>query len=343
MSCHSASTLLDAQTTTNAAQQKLIFEPVLPNNLVQLPQDFDVHFDYEYEKSIYFVMLKDNNGKQYWLTWNVYRSSIDDSQGEGWKQPHIFISSISVGTSENHWFEQRVARSGVGVVDIQKSPYYQFRIDDWSWKGLTQNPLPGKLQAQTRTLDVDLNFFSLGSYLFGGEQGYQRQHDLFPIAEYQYSAPFLRVHGSLIIQGEEVQVSGDGWLERHWGTSLQEMKPQQSEWLGVVLQDGRRLSITQNHWEALPSYSYGTIATRNGEVTHLKNDDIEIYPTRYIKISNGNIIPTQWQINLPQQNLYFVATAINDQQWQSGLKPAWRGAINVTGSIEGQGFMQLVQ
>ena len=69
-----------------------IFEPVLPNVPVKLPEDFRLHGQYQHELWHYFAMLEDDRGERYSLQWSYIRVATDDRESKGWQEPHLYIS-----------------------------------------------------------------------------------------------------------------------------------------------------------------------------------------------------------------------------------------------------------
>ncbi len=318
-----------------------VFDPVLPGKPVILPRDFGLHLGYQYESSTFFANLTDDNGTKYWASWDVYRVALDENMGSGWRQPHVFVANASLSTSTFNLFEQRVARGGIGLVGVEERPF-RFWIDNWEWKALTRYPLPGKLRVDGDSFSLDLKSYANGPYVIGGDNGYRPKHDLVPVASYQFGAPFLKVNGQVSISGREVDVSGVGWLAKEWGSNLLDTKLQGMDRFGIHLSDGRRLSINQSRINKQLPYVFGTIANKIGAVVELSDDDISIKPNRFAFLRGGQRVPVQWVISIPEHDIQIVVDALNQRQWLPSLIPYWIGAVEITGSHGGEGFMQLM-
>ncbi|ORT49653.1 hypothetical protein ST37_14935 [Vibrio sp. qd031] len=318
-----------------------VFEPVLPGKAVKLPDDFNFHLDYQHESSTYFALLHDREGNEYWASWDVFRIALDEHRGKGWKQPQVYVSNAALSTREINLFEQRIARGGIGQVGIETKPFL-FWIDSWQWKALTRYPLPGKLTIDTNTFSLDLNSFSVGPYVLEGDQGYRPKHDLLPVASYEFGAPFLNVTGTIGVDGKKIEVSGTGWFSKEWGSNLLESKLLGWDRFGVRLQDGRNLSITLSRINEQLPYVYGVLVDKSGRMIKLGDDDIKIRPIKYSYQNVGKKIPVTWAITIESQQMDIVVDALNYTQWLPSLVPYWSGAVKVTGSHQGGGYMHLM-
>ncbi|MBT0327537.1 carotenoid 1,2-hydratase, partial [Vibrio campbellii] len=73
-------------------ESKTVFEPVLPDEHVSLPDDFRFHPDYQHEWWNYFAKVQDKHGKVYNIQWSYFRVATDERDIRGWKNPHLFIA-----------------------------------------------------------------------------------------------------------------------------------------------------------------------------------------------------------------------------------------------------------
>lgn len=150
-------------------ESKTIFEPVLPDQHVSLPQDFRFHPDYQHEWWNYFAKVQDKNGKVYNVQWSYFRVATDERDTRGWQNPQLFISHIVVSSGSHVWKEQRVARGGIGQAGMTNRPF-RLWIDNWNWRALGSTPFPGNLDVATDTFALDLNTTTNGPFVVNGDQ-----------------------------------------------------------------------------------------------------------------------------------------------------------------------------
>ncbi|MFM2642229.1 lipocalin-like domain-containing protein [Vibrio chagasii] len=317
-----------------------VFEPVLPDRSVSLPRDFKFHPEFQHEWWHYFASLKGDDGKDYSVQWSFFRIATDERETPGWQSPQVYISNVVVSSKSKVWKEQRMARGGIGQAGMISRPF-RIWIDNWNWRSLGNTPFPGRLQVQTDTFGLQLDTVAKGPYVLNGENGYQKKHDLLPVASYNFSAPFLSLSGVLNLDGVAKEVKGTAWVHKEWGSGLLGVGQQGWDWFVFNLDDGTALSINRyRHNQQLP-YVFGTLATRSGKVYQLTESDISIQPLQNTTLMNGRRMPLQWIINVPKHDINLTTRIILRDMWLPFVIPYWEGPIMASGSHEATGFMQL--
>ncbi len=317
-----------------------VFEPVLPDRSVSLPDDFKFHPEFQHEWWHYFASLKGDDGQEYSVQWSFFRIATDERETPGWQNPQIYIANVVVSSASEVWKEQRLARGGIGQAGIINNPF-RLWIDDWNWRALDSTPFPGRLKVSTDTFGFQLDTVAKGPYVLNGENGYQKKHDLLPVASYSLSAPFLSLSGTLHLDGSAIEVEGTAWVHKEWGSGLLDEELQGWDWFVFNLDDGSALSVSRyRHKHQLP-YVYGTLATRTGKVYQLTDFDISIKPLQMSKQKNGRRIPLQWKISVPEHDIKLTTRIQRGDMWLPFVIPYWEGPIMANGSNDATGFMQL--
>lgn len=322
------------------SEQFKVFEPVLPDRTVSLPKDFQFHPEFQHEWWHYFATLEDANGKDYSVQWSFFRIATDEREARGWQSPQIYISNVVVTSATQVWKEQRLARGGIGQAGMTNRPF-RIWIDNWNWRALGATPFPGRLSIETDTFGLELDSVTKGPYVLNGENGYQKKHDLLPIASYNFSAPFLALNGKLMLDGKEIEVSGNAWLHKEWGSGLLGEGQQGWDWFVFNLDDGSALSVSRYRSNQQMPYVFGTLATRSGKVYQLSDSDIDITPLPNSTLLNGRRMPLQWIINVPKYEINLTTRIQRRDMWLPFVIPYWEGPIMASGSHEASGFMQL--
>lgn len=317
-----------------------IFEPVLPDEHVSLPDDFKFHPNYQHEWWNYFAKLHDKNGGIYNVQWSYFRVATDERENRGWQNPQLYISHIVISHGTQVWRQQRVARGGIGQAGMQNRPFSLW-IDNWNWRSLGMTPFPGKLDVATDDFSVDLNTQTSGPFVVNGDRGFQVKHALQSVASFSFSAPFLNVKGHLNVDGQRIPVSGSAWTQKEWGSGLIGAGQQGWDWFTFNLDDGRALTVSRYRHHGQMPHIFGTLSTRSGKVINLSEKEVMIQPIQVTSLSNGKRLPLQWVINVPEYDINLTTRVVNTNMWLPFVIPYWEGPTTASGSNDAWGFMQL--
>ena len=316
------------------------FEPVLPGKGVKFPGDFRFHPEYQQEKWHFFANTTDKNGLHYSIQWSYYRIAHDDRSTSGWLSPQLYISHVVVTSKDKIWTEQRLVRGGIGQGGLRSRPF-RLWIDNWNWRSLGTTPLPGLLSIETDSFSVELSSMAVGPYVLNGEQGYRKKHDSSPLASYEFSAPFLRVSGRLVLDGELIQVKGAAWLSKEWGNGIINDGTRHQDKFVFRLDDGRSLELNRILLRHNSAYYYGTLSDSNGTTMDLQDQDVVVYPISYIRLGDGHQPPVRWLVSIPAHNIKLTVEPVRTEQWHSFVIPYWEGPIVAFGSHAAHGYMHL--
>lgn len=316
-----------------------VYEPVLPNQPVRLPDDFRFHPEFEHEWWRYVANLKDAYGKTYSVQWFFIRVATDERKENGWRNPQRYNAQVVVTSEENTWRQQRLARGGIGQAGFGTRPF-RLWLDNWSWRSIGKSPLPGKLNVETDTFSVKLSSFAKGPYVLSGDNGYTQNHDLLPLASYSVHAPFIKVMGELVLDGKTIPVTGTGWLDKEWGSELLD-QPQASANITLNLSDSTSLSIQRTKIKNHVAYVNGTLATNSGFVTNLSDNQIRISAEELVPLKNGKVLPLVWSIKVPDYDIDVTIQPLEVEQWHPFIIQYWEGSVEAVNKPGIQGFMQL--
>ncbi|USD42556.1 carotenoid 1,2-hydratase [Vibrio sp. SCSIO 43135] len=320
---------------------KQVFEPVLPNHPVVLPNDFRFHPEYQHEWWHYFANVEDKKGNKYSVQWSYIRIASDERDMVGWQSPQLYISHIVVSNKHKVWKQQRIARGGIGQAGMIVRPF-RLWLDNWSWRSLGNTPFPGQLDVQTDQFALQLRSKTSGPFALLGDKGYQKKHDLLPIASYNLSAPFLSVKGWLQLdKNRAVEVKGEAWMSKEWGTGLIAAGQVGWDWFVFDLNNDTTLTVSRYRHDQQMPYMFGTLMTKSGKAIALSGDEILMEPTLYRTVADGKQLPIEWAIAVPKHGIELNTKAINRSLWLPFVIPYWEGPIQTTGTHTANGFMQL--
>jgi len=139
-------------------------------------------------------------------------------------------------------------------------------------------------------------------------------------------------------------VSGNAWMDREWSTSSLGEDQIGWDWFALQLSDRREIMLYQlrkKNGTVDPS-SNGTVIGPTGEVRHLDRDDFFLTVLdRWRSPRSGADYPARWRLRIPQEGLDLeIAPLLADQELDVSFR-YWEGAVAVSGSIEGQGYVEM--
>jgi predicted secreted hydrolase len=177
-----------------------------------------------------------------------------------------------------------------------------------------------------------------------GNQGLSQKSAGVGNASYYYSLSRMASTGTITIKGQPFAVKGSSWLDREWSTSG--LSGQQSgwDWFSLQLADGRELMLYQLRLKqgGMDPYSAGSLIDRQGQVMPLQYSDFQITPQGQWKSpTTGTVYPSGWAVAIPSQGLNLTVKPYQPNQELPLTFAYWEGAVQVTGSATGQGYVEL--
>ena len=250
--------------SASAAAQTLFFEsaesssefaPVVRGYTPVFPGDHAAHPEFRLEWWYFTANLRDGEGRAWGLQWTLFRQALDaDGDPDGWSSNQMWMGHAAISTPDGHFHEQRFSRGGIGQAGVLlTNNQFDAWIDDWLWQSKNPNMFPATLDFSVEGFEVSMNLQSRGPFVRHGEQGYS-QKSTGKQASYYYSMPFIELTGRVESNGEMVELSGQGWLDREW--SSEPLSDQQTgwDWFSLHLDSGDKLMVYRlreqsgNHW-----------------------------------------------------------------------------------------------
>jgi predicted secreted hydrolase len=159
---------------------------------------------------------------------------------------------------------------------------------------------------------------------------------------YYYSRPRLSSQGDIAIGGKSLQVKGDVWFDHQWGEF--DVLALGWNWFALHLADGSDLMLYELFdMDGRSVMTAGTISNAKGSQP-LQRGEIELVPGNTWKSPKTSIsYVVEWRIKLPSGVLN-IKPFVADSEFDSGATTGnvyWEGPVKVSGSREGQGFLEL--
>lgn len=154
---------------------------------------------------------------------------------------------------------------------------------------------------------------------------------------YHYALPTMTTTGTVTLDGQTLQVSGNSWLDRQWGIAPR-FGARKWLWLGICLQDGTRLSV----WDLIEPdrrHSFATIVDPDGAHQVVTINATGSKP--WTSPATGQVWPTTWDIQMPQiDSTLTIAAEVLDQEFvsppASRIGSHYEAAAPVTGTLHGR-------
>jgi predicted secreted hydrolase len=160
-------------------------------------------------------------------------------------------------------------------------------------------------------------------------------------SSYYYSRPRMTASGTLTVNGQASEVSGEAWFDHQWGDFIA-VGGGGWDWFAVNLDDGTDLTISRVR-AADGSYPliYGTLVGVDGTATHLTRDQLSLASaSTWTSPASGAEYPLEWTIEIPSADLQIDLTpTVLDQELDTRQTTGviyWEGSQNVRATHAGQ-------
>lgn len=319
------------------------FAPVVPGRAMVFPADHGAHPDFRIEWWYFTANLQDAQGNAYGVQWTLFRqATVPADRGAGWANRQLWMGHAAVTSATAHRFAERFARGGVGQAGVEASPFEAW-IDNWRMRSRSSDPAsaltPLELTASAKDFSYLLRLESDRPVVLQGDAGYSRKSERGQ-ASYYYSQPYLRVSGSIVVDGRTIAVTGQGWIDREW--SSQPLASDQTgwDWFSLHLATGEKLMLFRLRHADDRHFFAGNWVGRDGQSTQLEPKDIVLEPTGSTPIA-GRDVPTAWSISVPSRKLEVTSMPLNPHSWMDTRFKYWEGPVRIRGSHSGVGYLEM--
>lgn len=335
------------------AQQAEAYTQASPGRQLVFPQDHGPHPDYRIEWWYLTANLHDKDDRVYGIQWTLFRvatrANDEKNPSTNRLKDQLFMAHMAISTTDGHLSFQRYARSGESLQTtrsgVTASPFSAW-LDDWTLQSTGSQWLPLQVRARQDEHSFDLHLQSDKPLVLQGDAGFSQKHAEGGGSHY-YSQPFLKATGELHLDGQTIEVSGDAWLDREWGSQFLHPGQVGWDWFSIHLDSGEKLMLFQLRERADSKsgdrFLYGALISPDGTQTRLDTTQILLEASHVTRVQNRDL-PLQWTIDLPHVNRHMTVTALHPDQWMNVDFPYWEGVISVTGQgpgNSGMGYMEL--
>jgi predicted secreted hydrolase len=248
------------------------------------------------------------------------------------------MAHAAVTSATDHRFAETFARGVVGQAGVALSPFRAF-IDDWSLTGSDDTLATLALRAGGADFAYDLTLATDRPPVPQGDAGYSVKSEAGQ-ASYYYSQPFYTVAGSLALDGREIPVIGQAWLDREWSSQPLTAEQEGWDWFALHLDGGGKVMVYRLRDRDGSAFLAGTLITADGTPQPLPREAIEATPTAWTEVA-GRRLPSTWHVAIADGGLAVDIVPLNAQSWTGTAYAYWEGPVAFTGSHEGRGYLEM--
>ena len=327
----------------SAAGEFEVADRVVP---LSFPADHGAHPEFRSEWWYLTVALRSAAGEEFGVQFTLFRQALQPGGGEDgadpWRSGQVFLGHLALTdvTRQRHYEAERLARGHPRLAGVRGAPFVAW-IEGWRLASTGPSFLPLRLSAHTEDFAVDLVLETARPPALQGDRGLSAKGA--ENASYYYSMPRMHATGTLRRAAGTAPVSGVGWLDREWSTSVLADEYAGWDWFALHLDDGRDLMVFQlrRRDERPDDYDQGLLIDAGGQ-RHLDADDFDLAVEREWRDRRGVRWPVAWRLQFDGATL-LVEAAVDDQVMDTSIR-YWEGLVHLRtpeGRRVGSGYMEL--
>lgn len=317
------------------------FRKAEPGQSIRLPADHGAHPDYRSEWWYLTGNLKDEQGRDYGIQWTLFRQGIEQqiTSDNPWLSPQLWLAQFAITdlARGTHSQDERTSRQGPGLAGASGGEYW---LREWRLASQGDALFPAILKVQSKMGELNLKVSAAKPVVLQGKAGYSEKSP--GNASFYYSYPRLTLSGTLTLEGETRTVTGQGWFDHEWSSSVLAQWQSGWDWFSLQLADGRELMLFRLRTKAgrpEPENRYGILIERDGSSRVLSPEQIRLTPGKTWRGPKGQPYPIEWQLSAAGMTLTIKARQPN--QAMTGRFDYWEGAVTVEGYAKGLGYLEM--
>ena len=324
------------------------FERALEPRAFEFPRDHGAHPGFATEWWYFTGNLYGPDGRRFGYQFTLFRVGLEPGQpvaDSDWRTNQVYMGHLAVSDIANrrHYSTERLARAAAGLAGGKVPPLHVW-LGPWSISGSQEGIFPLKLAAATTDFGITLTLQSGNRpMVLQGDRGLSLKGAAPGNASYYYSYTRLPTRGEIHFGGERFEVTGNSWFDREWSSSALAADQAGWDWFALQFDDGRDLMFyrMRDRQGLAQSFSAGVLVDKGGGVIPLSLDQVDLNPTRHWQSGQGASYPVAWRLQAPDLNLDLQVEAAFDNQEMPLTVRYWEGAVDVSGSHTGVGYLEL--
>jgi predicted secreted hydrolase len=326
------------------------YTEVVEGMVLQFPKDHLAHEDFKIEWWYLTANLNTELGETVGVQWTQFRIALTppintQSPAENnWVTNQLYMAHAAVTTKDEHFTAEKWSRSHPQLAGVNRQPF-RVHLQNWQWESESEQLFPATLKVSDKQFSYQLKLNSQQPLQFQGEQGYSLKSADNQVASYYYSQPYIDISGQITRNGITEKVTGQGWLDREWSSQFLTKAQQGWDWFSLRLNDNSTLMMFRLRGQTEKQHFYSAkrmFADGSGRNINSKDnpDDISMQPTKWQQTALGKH-PIAWRINIKSEAINITTQALNPNSDMLVSTSYWEGPINIAGSHQGHGYMEL--
>lgn len=309
------------------------------------PHDNGPHPEFRTEWWYYTGNLDGDQGERLGYQLTFFRQALAPEapqRASEWATRQVYMAHFAVTKAPDGFASrERFSRGAAGLAGAQADPY---RVWLESWEAAEVSPGVTRLQAADGPIAIDLTLRDGKPVVLQGDAGLSQKSEESGNASYYYSLTRMPTDGTVTFNGQTYTVTGSSWFDREFGTSALGPDVVGWDWFALQLDDGRDVMFYQLRRKdgTIEPVSSGTLVAPDGTSRRLSRDEVKIDTiATWQSPRTGAVYPAKWRLQIPSADITVDITPILADQELDVSFAYWEGAVNVTGSATGRGYIEM--
>jgi predicted secreted hydrolase len=242
--------------------------------------------------------------------------------------------------------DERVQRAAYGLVEASTADT-DVRLDRWR---LQRDAASGDYRGAIPARSFSLEFSAQPTQplLLQGDQGYSRKGPGPEQASHYYTQPQLAVSATLRRDGVVRALTGRGWLDHEWSSSVLDERAAGWDWIGMNLDDGSALTAFQIRPRVAgpPIHTYASLRAAGGPLHTFGGGEVAFEPLAQWRSPRTNASYAVAQRIRVGDRIFETRPLMNDQELDSRASTGavyWEGASTLleAGQSVGRGYLEM--
>ena len=328
------------------------------------PRDHASHSGFQNEWWYLTGNLRDKNDPQrlFGFQFTLFRfalaplnNSSTEKSDNPWLEPQFYMAHFAITHANDgeHRAGERFSRQGPGLAGARwmrtkegntAEPFLKLWLANWLMQSHGQDDLfPMTIAAADSDQEIGLTLEAIATkpMVLQGNRGVSLKN-FEGGASFYYSYPRLSVDGQLQWQGQQYAVEGLAWFDHEWSSNSLADYQLGWDWFSLQLDDGRDLMYYRfRNRDGSEGLSHFNLIDTTGRSLAIEADAVELSPLGQWLSPEGAAYPSGWQLRVPAQELNLeIQPLVKDQLMDLSVR-YWEGAVKVTGSHQGRGYVEL--
>lgn len=292
------------------------FARAAPGYSWSFPADHGYHSSYETEWWYYTGQLYEESvapfsaAPLYGFQLTFFRKGVRGKAGvQSEYMAHAALTDIA---SKKTYFSSRMGGGQLGIAGVSADSLGAWS-GDWSVDPIGKSlvlrfSVDGEESQPPHVLRILVD--SLPKPLLQGVNGFSAKAACEGCASLYYSIPRLKLRASYAQGERQRDLQGIGWMDHEFMTNALAKEQVGWDWMGLMLQDGRNLTLFQLRGQSKNiDFASGSVLREEG-VRALQRDDFSITPLEEWKSPHTKArYPVRWRIRVPSEGVDVVVAA----------------------------------